>query len=112
MCAFKESVVIHKGLDNVYVKESRICFIDGEMSKLFYRGYSIEDLADHSTFEETAYLLIFGWLPTSTQLQKFKDQLESYRPLDPDALQLLRSFPAHSDPMDVLRTAGLRVRTL
>ena len=105
MCAFKEPVVIHKGLDNVYVKESRICFIDGEASKLFYRGYSIEDLADRSTFEETAYLLIFGWLPTSTQLQKFKDQLESYRPLDPDALRLIRSFPTHSDPMDVLRTA-------
>jgi citrate synthase len=105
LCAFKEPVVIHKGLDNVYVKESRICFIDGEASKLFYRGYSIEDLAAHSTFEETAYLLIFGWLPTSSQLEKFRHQLESYRPLDPDVLRLIRSFPTHSDPMDVLRTA-------
>ena len=105
MCAFKETVVIHKGLDNVYVKESRICFIDGEASKLFYRGYSIEDLADHSTFEETAYLLIYGWLPTNSQLEKFRHQLESYRAVDPGLLQLIRSFPATSDPMDVLRTA-------
>jgi 2-methylcitrate synthase len=105
LCAFKETVVIHKGLDNVYVKESKICFIDGEASKLFYRGYSIEDLADHSTFEETSYLLIYGWLPTSGQLEKFRRQLESYRPVDPDLLQLIRSFPIHSDPMDVLRTA-------
>ena len=105
MCAFKEPVVIHKGLDNVYVKESRICFIDGDASKLFYRGYSIEDLAEHSTFEETAYLLIYGWLPTSSQIEKFRRQLESYRPLDPGVLQLIRNFPTHSDPMDVLRTA-------
>jgi citrate synthase len=105
LCAFKEPVVIHKGLDNVYVKESRICFIDGEASKLFYRGYSIEDLANHSTFEETAYLLIYGWLPTTNQLEKFTRQLESYRPLDQGVLQLIQSFPTHSDPMDVLRTA-------
>ena len=105
MCAFKEPVVIHKGLDNVYVKESGICFIDGEASKLFYRGYSIEDLAGHSTFEETAYLLIYGWLPTSSQLEKFRRRLESYRPVDPGVLQLIQSFPTHSDPMDVLRTA-------
>jgi len=56
--------VIHRGLDNVYVKESKICYIDGEASKLFYRGYAIEDLAESSTFEETAYLLIYGQLPT------------------------------------------------
>ena len=104
MCAFKVPVVIHKGLDNVYVKESKICFIDGEASKLFYRGYSIQDLADHSTFEETAYLLIYGWLPTNSQLEKFRSQLESYRPVDPSLLQLIRSFPTNSDPMDVLRT--------
>ena len=104
MSAFKEPVVIHKGLDNVYVKESKICFIDGEASKLFYRGYSIQDLADHSTFEETTYLLIYGWLPTTSQLEKFRSQLESYRPVDASLLQLIRSFPINGDPMDVLRT--------
>lgn len=98
-------MVIHKGLDNVYVKESRICFIDGEASKLFYRGYSIEDLASHSTFEETTYLLTYGSLPTRSQLEDFRIRIGLYRPLEPGLLQLLRSFPETSDPMDVLRTA-------
>lgn len=105
MSAIKEPVVIHKGLDNVYVKESKICFIDGEASKLFYRGYSIDDLAEHASFEETAYLLIYGWLPTKSQLDVFKRRIESYRALEPGVLQLIRSFPAKSDPMDALRTA-------
>ncbi|MGD0424166.1 MAG: citrate synthase/methylcitrate synthase [Candidatus Bathyarchaeia archaeon] len=105
MSSIKEPVVIHKGLDNVYVKESRICFIDGEASRLFYRGYSIEDLAAHSTFEETAYLLIFGKLPNKTQLQEFVRRIESYRTLDPRLLQLIASFPTSCDPMDALRTA-------
>jgi citrate synthase len=101
----KDPVVIHKGLDNVYVKESKICFIDGEASKLFYRGYSIEDLAAHSTFEETSYLLIYGALPTKQQLLDFEKRILANRPLEPGLLQLLRSFPSTSDPMDVLRTA-------
>jgi citrate synthase len=101
----KEPVVVHKGLDNVYVKESTICFIDGEASKLFYRGYSIEDLANYSSFEETAYLLIHGWLPTASQLSEFKRFLEDHRSLEPGVQQLVRDFPRTSDPMDVLRTA-------
>ncbi len=105
MSTAKEPVVIHKGLDNVYVKESKICFIDGEASKLFYRGYSIEDLAEHASFEETAYLLIHGWLPTKSQLEDFKQRIESYRPLEPSLVTLIRSFPDSSDPMDALRTA-------
>ena len=104
MSSVKEPVVIHKGLDNVYVKESKVCFIDGEASKLFYRGYSIEDLAEHSSFEETAYLLIYGWLPTKTQLDEFNRRIESYRPLEPGVLQLIRSLPTKGDPVDVLRT--------
>ncbi len=100
----KEPVVIHKGLDNVYVMESKICFIDGEASKLFYRGYSIEDLAQHSTFEETAYLLIYGTLPNKRQLENFKERISSQRTLEPELLQLIRFFPISSDPMDVLRT--------
>lgn len=104
MSAVKEPVVIHKGLDNVYVKESKICFIDGEASRLFYRGYSIEDLAEHSTFEETAYLLIYGWLPTKSQLGELKRRIEAFRPLEHNIAQLIRSYPAKSDPMDALRT--------
>lgn len=105
MSAIEEPVVVRKGLDNVYVKESKICFIDGEASKLFYRGYSIEELAENSSFEETAYLLIYGRLPTKTQLDDFRRKLESKRPLESGILQLLRSFPTSSHPVDALRTA-------
>jgi citrate synthase len=105
LSSLKEPVVIHKGLDNVYVKESKICYIDGEASKLFYRGYSIEDLAANSTFEEIAYLLIYGSLPTRQQLESFEKRILSNRTLEPGLLQLIRSFPTTSDPMDVLRTA-------
>jgi citrate synthase len=104
LSTIKEPVVIHKGLDNVYVKESTVCFIDGEASKLFYRGYSIEDLAEHSSFEETAYLLLYGWLPTQSQLDEFKKKIEIYRLLERNIAELLRSFPRKADPMDVLRT--------
>ena len=105
MSSIKEPVVIHKGLDNVYVKESRICYIDGEASRLFYRGYSIEDLATHSTFEETAYLLMFGKLPTKSQLQDFLGKLERYRTLDPQLMQFITTFPSTCDAIDALRTA-------
>ena len=105
LSAIREPVVIHKGLDNVYVKESKICYIDGEASKLFYRGYGIEELADHSTFEETTYLLIYGRLPTESQLEQFRHQLESYRTLEPKFLNSIRRLPLKGDPMDVLRTA-------
>jgi len=105
LSSIKEPVVVHKGLDNVYVKESKICFIDGEASKLFYRGYSIGDLAENSTFEETAYLLIYGELPQRSQLETFRDRIESQRRLDSHVLELIQSFPASSHPMDALRTA-------
>jgi len=105
LSSIKEPVVIHKGLDNIYVKESRICFVDGEASKLFYRGYSIEDLTAHSTYEETAYLLIYGTLPSKAQLQEFMNKIESYRPIDSGILQLLQSLPTTCNALDALRTA-------
>jgi len=92
-------------LDNVYVKESKICLIDGEASKLFYRGISIEELARNSTFEETTYLLIHGSLPTNDQLQAFQNRIESYRSVGSAIEQLIRSFPVTANPMDALRTA-------
>lgn len=97
-------MVIQKGLDQVYVKESKICLVDGEGSRLFYRGYSIDELAAYSTFEETAYLLIFGKLPSKTQLKDFVRKIEGYRTLDLGILQLIRSLPLSCNPMDALRT--------
>src|SRR5206468_10022513 len=69
------------------------------------RGYDIRDLAAHSTFEETVFLLLEGHLPDREELQKAKTDLATARTLPPSVLRLLRSMPEHAPPMDVLRTA-------
>ena len=96
---------IDKGLDDVYVKETSICFIDGQRGRLLYRGYDIRDLAAHSTFEETVFLLLEGHLPNREELEKAKADLATARTLPPSVLRLLRSMPGHAPPMDVLRSA-------
>lgn len=96
---------INKGAENVCVDESEICFIDGFHSKLYYRGYSIEDLAQHSTFEETAYLLWFGKLPTRNELEEFDQKLRDNRELPEAAYDVIREIPKDTHPMEALRTA-------
>ena len=61
---------IHRGLKGVYFDRSPATYIDGQRGELFYYGYSIHDLAEHSTFEETAYLLLYGDLPGADQLNE------------------------------------------
>src|SRR5207249_11279589 len=96
---------IDKGLDDVYVKETSICFVDGQRGRLLYRGYDIRDLAAHSSFEETVFLLLEGHLPNREELEKAKADLGTARTLPPSVLRLLRSMPEHAPPMDVLLTA-------
>ena len=67
----EEKIEIHRGLKGVYFERSGASFIDGKAGELRYRGYSIHDLAQHSSFEETAYLLLYGELPTARQLGAF-----------------------------------------
>src|SRR5436189_2985466 len=96
---------IDKGLDDIYVKETSICFVDGQRGRLLYRGYDIRDLAAQSTFEETVFLLLEGHLPDREELQKAKTDLATARTLPPSVLRLLRSMPEHAPPMDVPRTS-------
>jgi citrate synthase len=99
-----EAIKIHRGLRGVYFDRSPCTFIDGKAGELCYRGYSIHDLAENSTFEETAWLLLYGDLPTAQQLAEFDAQLKSARKLPEPVLGIVRSIKdAH--PMDVLRTA-------
>jgi 2-methylcitrate synthase len=105
MKADLETPRIDRGLDDVYVKETKICFIDGERGRLLYRGYDIRDLAEHSTFEETVFLLLQGRLPNRAELERTKSELAAARTLPPSVLKLFRSMPEHAPPMDVLRTA-------
>ena len=99
------AVLPGRGLEGIIATKSSICWIDGDAGVLSYRGIDIHELATHSTFEETTYLLWFGALPTAAQLAEFSASLAAARTLDPHILDLLRSVPTHASPMEVLRTA-------
>ena len=94
-----------KGLEGIVATNSSICYIDGERGILAYRGIDIHELAEHSTFEETCYLLWFGGLPNRSELKELHERLAQERQLDPAILELLRKAPKTALPMDVLRTA-------
>jgi citrate synthase len=94
-----------KGLEGVVATTSSICYIDGDQGVLAYRGIDIHELADHSTFEETCYLLWYGRLPKQNELKEIRERLAEERKLDPAIIDLLRSAPKQVVPMDVLRTA-------
>jgi citrate synthase len=94
-----------KGLEGIIATKSSICWIDGEAGVLAYRGIDIHELADHSDFEETTYLLWYGKLPTAAQLTEFRKELAACRSLNWRIYDFLRSVPHESTPMEVLRTA-------
>src|ERR1700704_3045732 len=94
-----------KGLEGIVATNSSICYIDGDQGILAYRGIDIHELADYSNFEETCYLLWYGKLPTQSELKEFRRQLAEERKLDPAIIELLRTTPKQTQPMDVLRTA-------
>ena len=99
------TAVAAKGLEGIVAANSGICWIDGDAGVLAYRGIDIHELAEKSTFEETAYLLWHGKLPTQTELDEFSKKLAAARTLPPPVLDLLKSFPKTATPMAVLRTA-------
>lgn len=92
------------GLRNIEVADTRICSIDGENGKLIYRGYDILDLVNHSTFEETAYLLLFGELPSPDELEDFSGRLREDRNLPDTIIRNLKTRPKRAYPMDVLQS--------
>jgi len=94
-----------RGLEGVVANESSICYVFGEEGRLIYRGYDINDLADHSSFEETAYLLLNADLPTRDQLKQFTAALKADQKLDRVVQRVIRDAPLTANPMDVLRTA-------
>src|SRR5580692_1363967 len=88
-----------KGLEGIVATTSSICFIDGDRGVLAYRGIDVHELADHSTFEETCYLLWYGHLPTRNELKEVRDHLAEERKLDAAIISLLRTAPKHVVPM-------------
>lgn len=94
-----------RGLKGVVAADTKICDVDGDAGKLIYRGYNIHDLAKRSTFEETAYLLFKGELPTAAQLVEFKKVLVRHREIAPPVLAFLKTLPKNTPPMTALRSA-------
>jgi len=93
------------GLEDVVITTSTICFIDGDKGILRYRGYDVSELGAKSNYEEVSYLLLYGQLPTETQLRQFQDDLRKNRAVPETLLTILKSIPPQTDPMAWLRTA-------
>jgi 2-methylcitrate synthase len=100
------------GLAGVVIGDSGISTVGKEGLDLNYRGYSIHDLAEKATFEEVAYLLIHGELPSIKTLATYRDKLIKLRVLSKDLLSVLEKIPANTHPMDVLRTGVSMLGTL
>jgi citrate synthase len=93
------------GLRDIPVADTLICGIDPRKGKLIYRGYDIRDLATHSTYEETAFLLLHARLPAKDELDAFKESLVSYRTLPEPIIEFLKLHPPSASAMDVLQGA-------
>ncbi|MEM0128497.1 MAG: citrate/2-methylcitrate synthase, partial [Thermoplasmatales archaeon] len=90
MISMAEKPTINFGLEGVYVDESSISLVDGINGKLWYRGYSIDDLAEKSNFEEAVYLLIYGKLPNKSELDAFKTKLADRMELPQEVVDLIK----------------------
>ena len=95
-------ITLDSGYMNTGATKSEITFINGEEGILLYRGYPIEQLAEKSTFVETSYLLIYGELPTPTQLEQFSELLTYHSMLHEDMRHFFDGFPSHAHPMAIL----------
>src|SRR5207245_2062805 len=94
------------GLEDIVVSTSDICFIDGREGRLVYRGYDVNDLVEHSSFEEVIFLLWHGGLPSKKELDAHTKALNATanRRLPPGIVSLLKALPKKTTPMEVLRT--------
>ena len=95
-------ITIDRGFKNTGSCQSSITFLNGEKGILKYRGYSIEELAEHSTFLEVAYLLIYGDLPTQLELDFFIKEITEHSLVHEDVRSILDGFPSKAHPMGVL----------
>ncbi|CEO99863.1 hypothetical protein PBRA_007597 [Plasmodiophora brassicae] len=94
-----------KGLVGVIAGETATATVGAGGHGLHYRGYNVEDLAAHCCFEQVAYLLIYGQLPSKAQLAAYTARLDGFRPLPKPLMIVLEQTPRSAHPMDVLRTA-------
>jgi citrate synthase len=96
-------VIYRPGLEGVVAGETAISTIEGGLR---YRGYAVEDLAEHTSFEDTAYLILYGDLPDAGQLDAFRQRLGEFASINPSIIETLRAIPASVPMMDVMRTGA------
>jgi len=101
----QESIIKNTGLRGVKVADTKISFIDGEKGILLYSGYRIEDLAEHSTFEETAFLLLKGMLPMQSELDEFRKDIFEGSVLPENIARSMQQWPSGTAPMRALMAA-------
>jgi 2-methylcitrate synthase len=97
-----------RGLDDVIALQTGVCHLSASDGRLGYRGYDVRELGERSTFEETAFLLLRGELPTGAELREFTSGLRSRQKLSPPILRALKQTPTRADPMAAVRV-GLAV---
>ena len=100
-----EGTQLIRGLEGVVAAETELCDLDGTNGRLAYRGYDIADLAGQATFEEVAYLLWMGELPTRGELDGFLAELATARPIPEDLVKAFALMPKQADPMRVLQAS-------
>ena len=96
------ATTIDRGFKNTASCESKITYLDGEKGILRYRGYDLDELANKASFLEVAYLLIFGELPTTKELDKFHDDIVDNSIVNDDVKKIIDAFPSTAHPMGVL----------
>jgi citrate synthase len=94
------------GLENIPAAKSSISYVNGQEGILEYRGIRIEELAQKSTFLETAYLLIWGELPTEEELKAFEKEIRYHRRIKYRIRDMMKCFPETGHPMDALQTSA------
>ncbi|MDZ4658869.1 MAG: bifunctional 2-methylcitrate synthase/citrate synthase [Bythopirellula sp.] len=99
-----DKFVAKKGLEGIVFDTSAISNVQAADKALYYRGYLVQDLAENCSYEETAYLLMHGELPTVSQLERFSQTERASRELSPALLEVIERFPRKGHPMDSIRT--------
>jgi 2-methylcitrate synthase len=97
-------ILVPRGLDGVIVDETRICLPDKQTDRLYYRGYPIEELAAHASYEEVACLVVNGELPDAARLAHYREASQRDQSLPQPLAAVLELIPKETHPMDVLRT--------
>jgi citrate synthase len=94
------------GLEGVPAAQSQVSYVNGQEGILEYRGVAIEELASHSSFVETAYLLIWGQLPTAAELEAFEHEITYHRRIKYRIRDMMKCFPESGHPMDALQASA------